>query len=54
MSQPNITTDRLSIIRDLVGRVGIDVQFAETEDEIRGYLKAKLKDLRREGFFLAL
>lgn len=47
MVQSISTTDHLSIIRDFVKRVGIDGQFADTEDEIRGYLKAKLENLRR-------
>lgn len=39
-------TDWLSLIRDFVGRMGVKVEFAETEAEIRGYLQAKLENAR--------
>lgn len=48
MSQSIYITDRLSIIFDFVERVSIDLQLADTEDEIRGYLRAKLEIPRRE------
>lgn len=48
MSQSISTTDRLSIIRDFEQRTGIDEQLAETEDEIDGYLRARLENPRRE------
>lgn len=41
----------MSIIRDYVKRVRIDVQFADTEDKIRSYFRAKLENLRREWYF---
>lgn len=41
MSQWISAPDRLSIIRDFVERVRNDVYFADTGDEIRGYLWAK-------------
>lgn len=44
ISKPN----RLSIIRNFVERVAVDVKFAEAGDEIRGYLWAKLNSLHRE------
>lgn len=35
VSQSISKTDRLSILRDFVGHMGVEVQFAKTEDEIR-------------------
>lgn len=40
-------TDCLSMIRDIVGRTGVDFDSAETEYEIRGFLRAKLENARR-------
>lgn len=48
MSQSISTMDRFSINLDFVERVGIDVQFVETEEEIRVYLQAKKENTRRE------
>lgn len=41
-------TDRLSTIRDFVGRMGVDVQFTKIKDEICRYLQAKLENSCRE------
>lgn len=43
VSQSIYNTDRLSIIRDYLGCICVDVQFEEAKDEIRSYLRAKLE-----------
>lgn len=48
LSQSISTTESLSIARDFLGCVDIDDQFGDKEDNICGYLNAKLKDLHRE------
>lgn len=53
MSQSISTTDHLSIIRSFVDLVGTDVQFANTEDKIRGHMRANLKNARPESYFPA-
>lgn len=48
ISQSISTTDRLLIILKLLRHVGTDLQFAQTEHEIRGYVQAKVENARRE------
>lgn len=45
---PTFIMDQLSIIRDFVGCMDNDVEFPETEKEVRGYLRAKSVNARRE------
>lgn len=48
ISQSMSNIDLLLILRDFVERVGFDVAFAETEEEVRGYLQTKLENARCE------
>lgn len=45
-------TDRLSAIRNFMRPMDANVEVAETEKEIRGYLRAKLENARRERSFI--
>lgn len=47
VSQPIYSTNRLSIISDFIGCVATDVEFAKMGEVIRGYLRAKLENVRR-------
>lgn len=40
--------DSLSFIHKFVGRTVVDVKFAETEDQKRSYLRARVKHSRRK------
>lgn len=42
VSQSITNIDRFSIVRDFIGLVGVEVEFAETEEAIRGYLRSNL------------
>lgn len=45
-------TNCLSIICLFVEWAGVDVQLAETEEKIKGYLRVKLENVRREWFLI--